>query len=122
MNSEQYRTELEAERTRLLEELGAIGTPDRNNPENWQAVAAESDAPQFRDEVADRLEDFNERNATTNVLERRLQNVDRALEKIKAGTYGICEIGNEPIEEDRLNANPAARTCKTHISREPELL
>ena len=39
-----------------------------------------------------------------------------ALERIEKGTYGICEVGNEEIEEDRLNANPAARTCKAHLN------
>ena len=41
--------------------------------------------------------------------------VDEALEKIEKGTYGICETGGEKIEEDRLEANPSARTCKAHM-------
>ena len=37
------------------------------------------------------------------------------------GTYGSCEISGEAIEVERLEANPAARTCKAHIEREAEL-
>ena len=43
--------------------------------------------------------------------------IDAALEKMEKGTYGICEVCNKPIEEDRLEANPAAKTCKEHMNR-----
>ena len=41
-------------------------------------------------------------------LERRLQNVERALQKIKEGTYGVCEDTGEPIPRGRLEAVPEA--------------
>lgn len=40
-----------------------------------------------------------------------LKEVERALEKIKNGTYGICEICQKPIDEERLRAFPTARWC-----------
>ena len=37
--------------------------------------------------------------------------------KIEDGSYGTCETGNDhPIEKERLDANPAARTCKAHMN------
>jgi DnaK suppressor protein len=41
-------------------------------------------------------------------LERRLQNVQRALQKIEEGTYGLCEDTGEPIPKGRLEAVPEA--------------
>jgi DnaK suppressor protein len=41
-------------------------------------------------------------------LERRLQNVERALQKIEEGTYGTCEDTGEPIPRGRLEAAPEA--------------
>jgi DnaK suppressor protein len=38
-----------------------------------------------------------------------LAEVERALQKIKAGTYGISELSGEPIGYARLNAVPWAR-------------
>jgi DnaK suppressor protein len=38
-----------------------------------------------------------------------LAEVDRALQKIKAGTYGVSELSGEPIGYARLNAVPWAR-------------
>ena len=71
--------------------------------------------------TADTTEDWNERRALVAQLETRYNNITLALEKIKKGTYGICEISGEPIEADRLAANPAARTSKIHMAREREL-
>ena len=39
----------------------------------------------------------------------RLALIERALQKMAAGTYGICEISEEPIGYARLNAVPWAR-------------
>ena len=36
-----------------------------------------------------------------------------ALRKILEGTYGICERCGKPIEEERLEAIPTCRYCKT---------
>lgn len=42
--------------------------------------------------------------------ERReiLRQVERALEKIQEGTYGVCDVTGDPIPEARLEAIPYA--------------
>jgi DnaK suppressor protein len=37
--------------------------------------------------------------------------IDYALNRIEEGTYGICEIGGEPIPRQRLEAIPWAKFC-----------
>jgi RNA polymerase-binding transcription factor DksA len=69
-----------------------------------------------RNDNADIIEDMQDDNAALNELEGRLNLVDAALERIENGTYGTCEACGESIEEDRLNANPAATTCKAHMA------
>jgi DnaK suppressor protein len=39
-----------------------------------------------------------------------LKQVDRALEKIQEGTYGICDVTGEKIPKARLDAMPYANT------------
>jgi DnaK suppressor protein len=39
---------------------------------------------------------------------RRLARVDRALDKIKVGTYGLSDVTGRPIPRDRLEASPEA--------------
>lgn len=41
----------------------------------------------------------------------RLERIDKALNKISEGSYGICETCGEEIERDRIEYLPAARRC-----------
>ncbi|MCR4324364.1 MAG: TraR/DksA C4-type zinc finger protein [Candidatus Curtissbacteria bacterium] len=49
------------------------------------------------------------------VLEKRLQGdlkeIEKALKKIKKGTYGICERCGKKISEARLEVKPSAIYC-----------
>jgi sigma-B regulation protein RsbU (phosphoserine phosphatase) len=40
-----------------------------------------------------------------------LKEVDAALERIDNGSYGLCVVCHEPIEEDRLMVNPLITVC-----------
>ncbi len=44
-----------------------------------------------------------------------LQEVDSALERLKSGSYGLCEICHDSIEADRLLADPLMRFCLDHL-------
>lgn len=37
--------------------------------------------------------------------------IDEALERLEAGTYGLCAACGEPIDVHRLEAQPDARLC-----------
>jgi RNA polymerase-binding transcription factor DksA len=41
----------------------------------------------------------------------RIAEVDDALRRVEAGTYGACEGCGQPIAEERLVARPFARCC-----------
>lgn len=44
-------------------------------------------------------------------LAERLVGIDRALQRIEDGTYGVCLRRGEPIGRARLEARPAATLC-----------
>lgn len=113
---EEFKTRLEKERDILEQELSALGKRNPTNPNDWEPMkpAGEETSADSNDN-ADITEAMHENNAAMNELEARFSNVMRALKKIEEGTYGMCEISEEPIEIDRLNANPAARTCMQHM-------
>jgi DnaK suppressor protein len=46
-----------------------------------------------------------------NTLEKRLQDIIEALERMEKGAYGTCENCNKEIDIERLKANPAAKAC-----------
>lgn len=61
------------------------------------------------DDAATETEINDDNRALEKTLEERLRDVLDALEKIRQGTYGVCEETGEDIPEDRLEALPTAR-------------
>lgn len=119
MDTAKYKAKLETELAELTAELKSLGIHNPQVPSDWQATPSGVGVNEADPNVgADRVEDWDERRATLSNLEGRYNDVVRALEKIEAGTYGVCEISGEAIEEDRLEVNPAARTCKAHMESE----
>jgi sigma-B regulation protein RsbU (phosphoserine phosphatase) len=49
-------------------------------------------------------------------LVRLLKEIDAALERTVTGTYGFCDVCHDPIEPERLAADPLVRTCIDHLS------
>jgi DnaK suppressor protein len=45
---------------------------------------------------------------------RRLAELDAALARVEAGTFGRCEVCGQPIPAERLEIRPFARTCVGH--------
>jgi DnaK suppressor protein len=94
------RAHLEEERARIrgqLEQMGHFGTGmsfDEGFADSGQVTAE-------RGEVE----------ALANSLVETLTEVEHALEKFDAGTFGVCEQCGDPIPDARLEAKPAARLC-----------
>jgi sigma-B regulation protein RsbU (phosphoserine phosphatase) len=44
-------------------------------------------------------------------LTRLLQEVDAALHRMDLGTYGLCEVCHDPVESERLLADPLTQFC-----------
>ena len=56
------------------------------------------------------------------MLQRKLQEIDSALDSIESGHYGICEHCGQPIARGRLIARPVARLCYACQQAAEELL
>ncbi len=118
LNTEHFKKLLLKEKARLENDLSSLGRVNPDNPQDWEATPSEELDEKSSDpnKAADAVEDLEARTATLKELESYLQEVKHALAKIDAGTYGICEVSGNPIEEDRLEAYPAARTNKENIN------
>jgi RNA polymerase-binding transcription factor DksA len=57
-----------------------------------------------------------ETEALVGELRSSLREVEAAIERFEAGTYGHCERCSNPIEPARLEAMPATRYCIAHAS------
>lgn len=117
-----YKEALELDLAQIVENLTELGIHNPQVGEDWIATPGGNiDTEPDANVAADRAEDWAERRATMAPLETRFNNINRALKKIADGTFGVCEIGGEQIEEDRLDFHPSARTCKAHINDEAQL-
>ncbi len=117
METNKYREALLAEQSRLEAELSTVGRRSPQNPQDWDAVSADRDDNRAdENDNADALEDFANADAVVKQLESQKVEVEAALARIEAGEFGKCETCGAEIEEDRLDANPAARTCKAHLN------
>lgn len=116
MDTNYFKEKLEEELFLVEKELNDVGRKNPDNKNDWEAEPADMNIDSAdENEVADNIEEFEENTAVLKELEIRYNDIKDALAKIEKGTYGICEVSSEPIEEDRLIANPAARTCKKHM-------
>jgi phosphoserine phosphatase RsbU/P len=75
--------------------------------------------PIFRDQLLDRRQKLATAAATSSDahdVTRLLQEVDAALRRLDAGSYGICETCGDPVETERLLADPLTRFCLDHLT------
>jgi RNA polymerase-binding transcription factor DksA len=115
LNLEHFKDLLIKEKAVLEKDLSGLGHKVSSS-DVWES---DNQAPvdnADREDVASNIEEFEEKNDTLRILETQLAEVNHALQKIEDGTFGICEVSKEPIELDRLEANPSARTCKSHMN------
>jgi RNA polymerase-binding transcription factor DksA len=117
-NTNKFEELLKKELGIVERELQKIGRKNPSNKSDWEAMPEKMDISEAdENEKADSIEAFEENSAILKQLEIRFNEVKDALKKIQDGKYGICEIGGEEIEEKRLEANPAAKTCVKHMSK-----
>lgn len=101
MDDARAKTLLATERERvagLLSDTTSAGRADR----------AEANVSGSYDNAAERLTAEEGDDAIAASLRQRLAAIDRAERRLEAGTYGVSTRSGLPIEEDRLEADPAA--------------
>ena len=94
-----------------LEELHDELTRLRDGLEGDQQNRAEDEGDMTEHDPGDMSQSLFTREVDATVeeqVERRLQHVERALQKIDEGTYGLSDESGEPIPKGRLEAVPEA--------------
>lgn len=100
---------LEQDKTRLEKELDSFADRNTHNVDDYQ-----SEYPDFgseTDENAQEVIAFEDRLSLERTLEDELRDIKNALQKIKAGTYGVCKYCGKEIDKDRLQARPTSSSC-----------
>jgi len=90
-------------------DLKLKGDWDTKFPEMDSSMGSASD--EALEDKAKRIEEYEKLLPAEYALETKLKNINLALEKIKKGTYGLCEKCGKKIPEERLEVYPEARIC-----------
>lgn len=93
----------------LLEDLKYFARKSKNVKGDFNTVFPQIGSHQ--DENALEVSDYENNLSLEHNLEIDLQSVEKALEKIKNGKYGICEKCGGKISEKRLEVFPEAIFC-----------
>ena len=112
---EQMKEKLEKEKKAVESELAKFANRDEKLKGDWDSKFPESNSgssgSQILEEEADEVEEYVTRLPIEHSLELRLKDINAALERIKKGTYGICEKCSKEIDKERLEVYPAAPYC-----------
>jgi RNA polymerase-binding protein DksA len=101
--------QLLAQKKQIMNDLQNFSRADNHEADDRTTSFPEyGDKP---DENAQEISDYSANVVTEKVLEKSLADVDKALTRIKNGTYGICKYCGNPIAEKRLLARPTANSC-----------
>jgi len=103
---EELRIMLFQEKKELEEKLNKIAKKEDGDYET-----SFEDYGRTMEDNAEEVEEYTAKIGVTEALEKKLGNINSALEKIEKGTYGICENCQEKIPLERLTAYPAAKNC-----------
>jgi DnaK suppressor protein len=99
MDESRAKELLEAERERVEGELAKLRGDGREESTEDAPAGDFNNQGLYEDEVAEGREDD---------LRRRLDRIERAEERLAAGTYGLSVKSGEPIPDGRLEAEPLA--------------
>jgi RNA polymerase-binding transcription factor DksA len=112
---EHFKGKLVLEKNNLEKELGEIGQKNSSSVGGWEATSGNIEVDRAdENEVADKMEELEDNAGIVTQLENQLNDVKAALERIDAGTYGLCATCGKPIEKERLEANPSAKISIKH--------
>jgi RNA polymerase-binding transcription factor DksA len=115
LDKKKIKEKLEKERDVLLDGLRDMGKLDPETGE-WEATPETQSIPETdQNDMADRFEDFEARSSMIKTLAPRLNDILKALKHLNRDSFGKCSVCGKDIEMTRLEANPAATTCKKHL-------
>jgi RNA polymerase-binding transcription factor DksA len=110
MKDSTARKLLEAERSRLedVKNSAELETMDESETESYQEL---SSVDQHTGDLGSATFQREKADSIRISVEGQLADVDHALGRLDAGTYGTCEMCGKKIPDERLKARPAARFC-----------
>jgi RNA polymerase-binding transcription factor DksA len=97
------------EKINLQEQLSAFAKKNPHITGDYDTVMA--DYGDKEDENAQEVAEFTANKPLEISLEKTLRDIQKSLERIERGTYGVCKYCDQIIDEKRLLARPTSSAC-----------
>jgi RNA polymerase-binding transcription factor DksA len=117
LDDAEARQRLEDERARLAEVRSGLSEGNGLDESEGESLAELSSIDQHQADLGTETFEREKDLAILESIEAELADVEHALRRLDEGTYGICEACGRPIDEERLEAIPAARLCRDDQQR-----
>lgn len=111
VDTTEYRKRLEDEQARLLHAVGFLEKENPGSISDELGELAEGGTDNHLGDTATALYDRELDEGLEEGARETLVEIEAALQRIDAGTYGICDGCGKPIGAERLAAIPWARLC-----------
>ncbi|PKM91213.1 molecular chaperone DnaK [Candidatus Falkowbacteria bacterium HGW-Falkowbacteria-1] len=116
---EKIKKDLLKRKEQILQDLQDLSKKDTHETDNRTAKFPEyGDKP---DENAQEISEYSTTVVTEKVIEKTLEEIDGALDRIEKGIYDVCKYCGGEISEKRLEARSTASSCidcKTKLQEE----
>jgi RNA polymerase-binding transcription factor DksA len=111
MDTDEAGRRLEQERERLGELREDFALEHLQSESEQENLSELSTAAQHQADLGTETFDRERDLSILEQVEAELADVEHALERLENGSYGTCEACGRPIDEARLEAQPATRFC-----------
>jgi len=111
------RARLHEERARLEGVRGGLDDDNLVDQTEQESLSELSSVDQHQADMGTETFEREKDLAILEAIESELADVEHALRRLDEGTYGTCEACGRPIDDERLQALPAARLCRDDQER-----
>ena len=111
MDADDIGRRLEAEKERLGELREDFASEHLQSESEQESLSELSTTAQHQADLGTETFDRERDLSILEQVEAELADVEHALERLENGSYGTCEACGRPIDEARLEAQPATRFC-----------
>jgi DnaK suppressor protein len=106
----ELKKKLEEQKARVLADLESVGSSVGGN----EGAGYDAKFPDYGDSMEDNaieVQDYTKNLSLERDLQKELASIEKTLQKMEDGTYGICNYCGQKIELERLKIRPESSSC-----------
>ena len=108
---QEFKKQLEEKKMQLLAQMANVGHKVEGKGDNFEASYPDYGDPASIEDSANEVADYTTNLSFERDLENELRAVEKALQRVTEGKYGVCTHCGQDIEKERLKVRPESTSC-----------